>query len=279
MMFSRWTRTPSLTVAACAVALTAASPALAGGAVNVLVVKEHGVGSAAQAQPFIDKLIAVVATLNGWSAGAGKYVTQRDAAEEFIHSQDPHFGIMSLGAFLGLGARHKLEVVGQAEVAQAGGREYHMISKDAKDLAGCKGKTLASDHADDPRFIDKVVSGGQFNLGEFTVVDTKRPVKTLKSVINGEAVCGLIDDAQYAELTKLEGGAAVKSVWKSSKLPPMVVVAFPTAPADERKAFQAGLKKICAGEGKAVCAEAGIAAFREAGASDYATVRAAFDAK
>lgn len=279
MMFSRLSRIPSLTVVACAVAMTAASPSHAGGPVNVLVIKEHGVGSAAQAQPFIDKLLAVVAKLNGWEAGVGKYVTQRDAAEEYMHGADPHFGIMTLGAFLGLGARHKLEVVGQAEVAQAGGREYHIISKDEKDLAGCKGKTLASDHADDPRFIDKVVSGGQFNLGEFTVVDTKRPVKTLKSVINGEAACALVDDAQFAELGKVEGGAAVKSVWKSSKLPPMVVVAFPSAPAPERKAFQDNLTKVCAGEGKAVCAEAGISAFRSAGATDYAAVRTAYDAK
>ena len=39
------------------------------------------------------------------------------------------------------------------------------------------------------------------------------------------------------------GGAAVKPVWSSDKLPPMVVVAFPAAPAAERKAFQASLRQ------------------------------------
>lgn len=277
MLFSRWSRTLSLTAAACAVALTAATPSHAGdGTVNVLVLKEHGVGGAAQAQPFIDKLMGVVARLNGWTAGAGKYVTKRDAAEEYIHGSDPHFGILSLAAFLGIGAKHKLEVIGLAEVAQAGGREYHIISKNAADLAGCKGKTLATDHADDPRFIEKVVSGGTFLLADFTLVATTRPVQTLKKVTSGEAECALVDDAQFAELPKIDGGAGVKSVWKSAKLPPMVVVAFPAAPAEERKAFQANMSKICQGEGKTVCQEAGIAAFKTASASDYAAVTAAY---
>lgn len=277
MLFSRWSRTLSLTVAACAVALTAATPSHAGdGTVHVLVLKEHGVGGAAQAQPFIDKLLTVVAGLNGWTAGAGKYVTKREAAEEYIHGSDPHFGILSLAAFLSLGPKHKLEVIGQAEVAQAGGREYHIISKTQADLAGCKGKTLATDHADDPRFIEKVVSGGKFVLGDFTLVATTRPVQTLKKVTSGEAECALIDDAQFAELGKIEGGAAVKSVWKSATLPPMVVVAFPAAPAAERKAFQDSMGKICKGEGKDVCKDAGITAFKSAKADDYAAVTGAY---
>lgn len=272
-------RAPSIALAAamCAATATAATPAHAGdGTVHVLVIKEHGVGSAAQAQPLIDKLIGVVAQLNGWSAAAGKYLTTREAAEAQIHSVDPHYGIMSLAAFLALGPKHKLEVIGQAEVAQAGGRQYHVVSKNQGDLAACKGKTLASDHADDPKFIDKVIGAGSFTLADFTLVETKRPVQTLKKVIAGEAECALVDDAQLAELGKIEGGAAVKAVWNSAKLPPMVVVAFPSATAAERKTFQGNMGKICAGEGKTVCREAGLSAFKTAGAADYATVTAAY---
>lgn len=270
-------RAPSIALAAAMCAATASTPARADdGTVHVLVVKEHGVGSAAQAQPLIDKLIGVVAKQNGWSAAAGKYLTTREAAETQIHSVDPHYAIMSLAAFLALGPKHKLDVIGQAEVAQAGGRQYHIISKNQGDLAGCKGKTLASDHADDPRFIDKVIGAGKFALADFSLVETKRPVQTLKKVIAGEAECALVDDAQVAELGKIEGGAAVKSVWQSDKLPPMVVVAFPSAPAAERKTFQANLGKICAGDGKAVCREAGLSAFKSASASDYAAVTAAY---
>ena len=237
---SRVFRFLCLVALAPALALAAAPAQAADGSVNVLVIKEQGVGSAAQAQPYVDKLVAAAGKANGWAATAGKYATTREAAEEFIHSADPHYGIMSLAAFLALRGKHKLEVLGKAEVSVANGVEYHIISKTAADLAGCKGKTLASNHAEDVRFADRVISGGNFVLADFTLVVTKRPVQTIKKVIAGEAECALIDDA------------------KSAKLPPMVVVAFPAAPAAERATFKGALAKVCNGEGKEACGEVGI---------------------
>jgi hypothetical protein len=273
---SRLIRTVCLAAALPALVLTASPAQAADGSVNVLVIKEQGVGSAAQAQPYVDKLVATTAKANGWAAAAGKYATNREGAEEYIHTADPHYGIMSLAAFLALRGKHKLEVLGKAEVTQAGGREYHIVSKNQADLAGCKGKTLASNHSDDVRFAEKVIGEGAFTLGDFTLVATKRPVQTLKKVTSGEAECALIDDAQLAELKKIEGGAAVKSVWKSKQLPPMVVVAFPSAPAAERTAFKAALGKVCGGEGKAACSEVGIKTLGAAGNAEYQAVITAY---
>ncbi|HMY18490.1 MAG TPA: hypothetical protein PKA58_19320 [Polyangium sp.] len=219
----------------------------------------------------------MAASQNGWAAGKGQYHTTRKNADAFISAEKPHYGILSLAAFLDYKGKHSVEVIGQAQVARAGGQQYHIVSKTSSDLGGCKGKTLASDHADDPKFIEKVVSKGAFKLGDFTLVNTTRPVQTLKKVISDEAVCALIDDAQYAELGKLEGGSAVKSVWSGDKLPPMVVVAFPSAPAAEKKAFQSSLGKLCEGDGAAACKEVGINSLKSAGASDYASVTTAYD--
>jgi len=254
--------------------------AMAGdGTVHVLIVKEQGVGSAAQAQPYVDKLVGVAGQLNGWTGVEGKFATTREAAEEYIHGSDPHYGIMSLGAYLSLRGKHQLAVVGQAEVSGGNGQEYHLISKNQTDVAGCKGKTLASNHAEDVKFVDKVIAGGAFTLADFTVVATKRPVQTIKKVISGEAECALIDDAQFLELARVEGGAAVKSVWKSDKLPPMVVVAFPSAPAASRDAFKGKLGQICSGDGKAACGEVGIKALKAAANSDYDKVVKAYSGK
>ncbi|MEO7332030.1 MAG: hypothetical protein ABI193_25870 [Minicystis sp.] len=269
----------SLVVAAGLAALATASPTPAhadGGSVGVLVLKEHGVGTAAQAQPYLDKFVAVAAKQNGWAAAKGSFQTTRTGADTFVQAEKPHYGIFSLAAFLGLQGKYTLEVIGQVSVARAGGQQYHLISKSAGDLAGCQGKTLASDHADDPKFIDKVVSGGKWKLGDFTLVATTRPLQTIKKVIADEAVCALIDDAQLAELSHVEGGAAVKSVWASDKLPPMVMAAFPSAPAAEKKAFQGSLSKLCEGEGKAACGEVGIQSLKSASASDYAAVLSAY---
>lgn len=261
------------------VGLSPAAATAADGTVHVLIVKEQGVGSAAQAQPYVDKLVGVAGKLNGWTGVEGKFATTREAAEEYIHGSDPHYGILSLGAFLSLRGRHQLAVVGQAEVAFGNGQEYHIVSKSHADLAGCKGKTLASNHAEDAKFVDKVIAGGSFALTDFTVVATKRPVQTIKKVISGEAECALIDDAQFAELARVEGGAAVKSVWKSDKLPPMVVVAFPSAPAASRDGFKAKLAQICSGDGKAACGEVGIKSLKGAGNTEYDKVVKAYGGK
>lgn len=264
-------------VAALAAALAlVSSPSSAGDTVNVLVLKEHGVGTAAQAQPYVDKLMAAAAKANGWSAAKGGYHTGRADAEKWIGTEKPRYGILSLAAFLGLRGKHNLEVVGQVSAARAGGQQYHLISKTQSDAAGCKGKALATDHGDDVKFVDNVVFGGKQKLADFKVVTTTRPIQTLKKVTAGEADCALIDDAQLAELAKVEGGAAVKSVWKSDKLPPMVVVAFPSAPAADKKTFQTNLGKLCEGDGKTVCSEVGISSMKSASSADYQAVITAY---
>ena len=252
-----------------AVALTGA--AHAGDSVGVLVLKEHGVGSAAQAQPYVDKLVAIAAKKAGWADAKGSYQTTRTAAEKYITDSKPKFGILSVSSLLAMKDKQKLEIIGQVSSSRAGGQQYHLVSKNASDVAGCKGKALASDHADDAKFIDNVVFGGKMKLSEFTLTQTTRPIQTIKKVVAGEAECALIDDAQYADLSTVEGASGIKSVWKSDKLPGMAVVAFPTASAAEKKAFQGVFSTVCDGDGKDVCKEVGISSMKTASTSDYQT--------
>jgi hypothetical protein len=256
------------------VALTGA--AHADDSVGILVLKEHGVGTAAQAQPYVDKLVAIAAKQAGWSSAKGSYQTTRTAAEKYITDSKPHFGILSLAALLGLKDKQKLDIIGQVTSSRAGGQQYHLISKNAADAAGCKGKSLATDHADDTKFIDNVVFNGKMKLSEFMLVQTSRPIQTVKKVVAGEAECALIDDAQYAELSSIDGAKDLKSVWKSDKLPAMAIVAFPSAPAAEKKGFQAIFSKVCEGDGKDVCKEVGISAMKSASSADYQTVITAY---
>jgi hypothetical protein len=244
----------------------------AGSSVNIMILKEHGVGSASSAQTYVDKLLTHVAQQNGWASASGKYLTSRSQAKTYISESDPHFGILSLPAFLDLRDKHKLEVIGSAEVVGGGGRQYFIVSASEKSLAGCKGKVLGTDHGDDTRFIDKVVGKSDFSLADFKVEDTRRPMKTVNAVARGEVDCALIDDAQKVAMAKVEGGDALEVVWSSSKLPPMVVVALPSAPAAELRGFQSNLTKVCSGDGASACKEVGLASLSKAGESDYAGV-------
>jgi hypothetical protein len=251
---------------------SAPPPALAADPVRVVILKEHVVGSAAHAQPYVDKLVAVAAKLNGWPSAEGKFFTRREAAVKYVAESKPRFGMVSLAAFLALRKDSGLAVLGIVDVASAGGRSYHVISREAAELAACKGKTLASDHADDPRFIERVVADGAFKLGDFKLIETQRPVQTIKKVTSGEAVCALVDDAQLRELAHIDGAAGVREVWKSKTLPPMAVVAFAGASAPEREKFRSSLSAICTGDGKSHCDKVGIRELKPAGEDSYAEV-------
>jgi hypothetical protein len=242
----------------------------------ILVVKEHGVGSPTLVQPYLDRFVAIAAEQNDWADAKGQYYNNRSAAEEFIRAHSPHYGIFSLPAFLALRTKYTLEVLGQVAVSLAGGRQYFLISKSAADLDGCKGKTVVSNHTDDPRFIERVVAAGRFTLGDFTIVPSQRPLQPITKVINGEAVCALIDDAQLAELPHLDGVEGLHTVWKSAELPPMVVTAFPAAPSGERKRFQEHLVNLCDDDAQRACAEVDIVSLKTASAADYAAVVAAY---
>lgn len=263
-------------VLSCFLLGTFSQPAAGAEPLRILVVKEHGVGSPTLAQPYLDRFVATAATQNGWGDAKGQYYVTRAAAEEFISTQKPHYGIISLGAFLDFRLRYNLEVIGKVAVSLVGGQQYFLISKTATDLAGCKGKKLASDHANDQRFIEKVVARGAFKLADFQLKATQRPLQTIKEVITGGADCALIDDAQLGELAKLSGADGVKTVWSSEKLPPMVVAAFPNAPTPERLRFQGNFKLVCEADTKPACAEVGILSLDLASAADYAAVVAAY---
>jgi hypothetical protein len=244
--------------------------------VGVLVLKEHGVGSPTLAQPYVERFVGIAAQQNGWPGVKGRYFTGRAPAEEFIAAQQPHYGILSLAAFLGLRQKYRLDVIGRVVSSLVGGQQYFVVSRSAGDIAGCKGKRLASDHTDDPRYVERVVARGAFRLSEFTVIQNQRPLLSLKQLITGDADCALIDDAQLAELGHLEGGSDVKVVWKSVELPGMTLVAFPAAPAAERKKFQESLGGICAGEGQIACGEVGIRSLETATAKEYADILSAY---
>jgi hypothetical protein len=268
-------RLPRLALCA-AVALGPTGARAQSDVVGVLVLKEHGVGSPTLAQPYVEKFVGIAAVENGWPGAQGRYVVTRAAAEAFIAEAHPHYGIFSLAAFLALREKYELEVVGRVQSALVGGQQYFIVSKNADDLAGCKGRTLASDHLDDPRFVERVVAGGAFTLAEFTVVQNRRPLQSLMQVLTGEAECALIDDAQKAELAHLQGAEGSRVVWESRDLPAMTVVAFPSAPAAGRERFKQSLAGVCDGDGRTACEEVGIRALEAASPKEYAAIVAAY---
>jgi hypothetical protein len=269
-------RAPYLCLIAIVLFLTTSTNTHADQDVHILVFMENGIGSAAQAQPHIDALVGIAAAENGWGSAKGKYVTRRKSADKYIDKKSPEFGIISLGGYLAMREPRGLVVIGVADVARAGGRRYHLVSSSASGVSSCKGKKLATNHASDRVFIDNVVAGGSFTLSDFTLVETRRPVQTIKKVIKGKAACALIDNAQLDELPHIDGAAGIKSVWSSKELPPMAVVSFSGTSSAMRAKFKSTLGSLCSGAGKKTCNKVGIRSFNPATDSVYASQVAAY---
>ncbi len=249
----------------------------AAGTVGVVVVRENGSGSAARAQTYVDALVANIAQVNGWPGATGKYFTKRSKAERHFEQVKPAFGFISFNTYLALRAAHGIQPLAVADAGSSGGAQYFVVSKTHVTIDGCKGKTLATNHAGDGRYVDAVVSGDAFDLADFDVVPMRRPVQTLKAVINDEAECALVDDTQLVAATTVDGGAALRPVWSSSPLPAILVVAFGSATAEHVDGFRKNLAAICEGDGRPVCDAAGLQSPRAVEADAFAAQQAAYD--
>jgi len=248
----------SVVIFAAMASVSAPSEALSSSpGVHVVVLREGGIGSAANAQSYLDRMLSVAARLNGWPSVTGAFHTDRARAQAYVATEKPQFGIFTLGAYLGLRGELGLKAIGRANARGGGGGQYFVVSRSVTALEGCEGKTLATTVADDPAFVDRVVLAGAAKLADFTVVPMKRPLQPIKAIARDEVVCALIDDAQLTELEKNPEAAGVRSLWASAQLPPMVVAALPTASAKEAEAFRESLPKVCV-EGKTECDAVGM---------------------
>jgi hypothetical protein len=247
------------------------------GTVHVLIVKEQGVGAPRRPSPTSTSWSASPASSTAGPASRASSRRPARPPRSTSTASDPHYGIMSLGAFLALRGKHQLEVSARPRSSDGNGREYHIVSKTRRTSPAARARPWPATTPRTSKFVDKVIAGGAFALADFTLVATKRPVQTIKKVISGEAECALIDDAQFAELARVEGGAASSRCgsrtscrrwsWSRSRRRP---------PPRATRAFKGKLGQICSGEGKAACGEVGIKASRPRCNSDYQAVVKAY---
>src|SRR4051794_40412753 len=174
-----------MALAGCALLSVAATPPQAT-AHSFVVLREYGAGTASRAQPYLDELLRAVAEQNHWPKASGRYFSERASALAFVREQKPDFGILSLPAYLALKDTLSPSVIGEVTAAQAGGKQYFLVSKQAQAVSGCVGKRLATNFASDAKFVDRVVADGAFRLVDFKLIAAQRPLEPLKLVIRDE---------------------------------------------------------------------------------------------
>src|SRR5438093_11306716 len=117
----------------------------------------------------------------------------------------------------------------------------------ARTLDDLKGKKLSSNHLHNVKFVSRVLLGGKVDAATFFQLQpTNSPIKPFKAVDRGEADAALIDDAQLANMKKLQLSTPLTAIYSSPPLPTFPVVAFPSTKPDEREQMRKVLLGMCA---------------------------------
>ena len=240
-------------------------------------------GEAEAAQPYIDRMAREIEKLAAWPTGSahGRFLTSRKEVLSYIESQKPGFGILEPWLYFELRQSHKLDLLVQIESADLNSPKLHVVVKDPaiKGLGELAGKKLWTHLADVPSYLGQVVLDGKQPIATHAQLkQVGSALKAARAVLRGEADAALLDDEQLAMAQKLEGGAALRTVYSSQPQPAVVVVAFggvlpPPKQAELRKA----LLTLCDGPRSATCKEMHITKFVAPDTKLYLDAQKRFD--
>jgi ABC-type phosphate/phosphonate transport system substrate-binding protein len=251
---------------AAALCLGAVRPAAAGPRDFAIFVTRLG-GDADAAQPYIIKFLAFLEEATGWPKGSskGSFLPTRKEALAYIDGQKPGMGILEPSLYLELRKAHGLEPIVQVISKDLISERLHLVVKDPaiRTLGELKGKRLWTTLGDDPAYLAKVVLDGRVKADHFQLRAVGQAMKGVRGVLRGEADATLVDDEQLEAAKKMEGGAALRSIYDSQPLPPMPVVVFgQSMKPDERKKLSKVLLEMCGTpKGGEVCREMHITKF------------------
>jgi ABC-type phosphate/phosphonate transport system substrate-binding protein len=225
-------------------------------------------GDAETAQPYIDRFNAQLEKNAGWPKGSlkGRFLPSKKEAISYIEAQKPGFGVLDPWLYFELRKQHKLEPLIQVEGQDLNSPVLHVIVKDPaiKSLDDLKGKRLWTTLAESPQYLGQVVLDGKEPADKrYSLKQVGAAMKAARAVLRGEADAAIVDDAQLEAAKKIEGGAALRTIYTSKPQPPVVVVQFQgtATPADKEPLVKTMLKVCGTPEGEPVCKEMHITKF------------------
>lgn len=243
------------------------SVALAGPRDVAILVRRIG-GDTASAQPYIDRFLRIIEKGMGWQASSakGSFLTSRKALVEYRTSANPGLGMMDPPAYFELQKEWSLRPLVQVESAELVSDKLHVVVKapEIRSLADLQGKRVWTTIGDYPRYLSRVVLGGQVDAGSaWQLKQIGQALKGVRGVIRGDCDATLLDDEQFAKAKTIAGGADLRAIYSSPALPRIPVVEFGNAlPEKERTTFVKTLLEMCSSpSGAPVCKEMHITRF------------------
>jgi len=227
-------------------------------------------GNSVLAQPYVDEFLRYIESAAGWAPGtmAGTFHVSKKGAIAYVARARPGIGIMEPPLYFEYRQAWQLEIILQAESNDLVADRLHVVVQDpaVKELADLKGRRLWTTLADYPRYLSRVVLGGQVDAAaHFALKPVHQALTGARGVLRGDCDAAILDDDQFAKAREMEGGKNLRAIYDSPALPPLPVVVFGTAlTVAERQALVKALIGMGGNsEGAAICRRMHIGRFSE----------------
>lgn len=226
----------------------------------VVVCYPGGPVSEDDANKAMTAMLGVVEKVGGWPAQSfsSAFSSDVEGCKSLLKQKNPTFAITSLGIFLDQRQSLHLEPVVQPKMRGSSTEQFHLVAIKGRfnSLEEIKGKQVGGTVFEEAEFIRRIVFAGQLNPEkDFALKPSKQAIRALRSLDKGELDAVLLNGQQFAALASLPLTHEFVSVFTSTPIPLMGLVANKeTSTPEERNRFAKALGDMCnEAEGKKLC--------------------------
>ncbi len=224
----------------------------------------------------MNAMLRVVERVGHWPENSfdSLFTAKTDECRKLMAEKNPKFAFTSLGLYLELRGQYHLTPLVQPRIQGRSSERYRvMIKKDRYlSLDALKGKTLGGTVLEEEAFIGKIVFEGKYDLANFFILKpSNQAIRALRSLDKGELDAMILNEQQYSGLVSLHLDSALATVFTSSEIPLIGVVADTaiTTP-EERSRFGDALSEMCGdAEGNKLCELFGVESFASVNVAVY----------
>jgi hypothetical protein len=207
---------------------TTISPAFGTENFDFVIIQPGQPGTSEDAQPVMDALATYVQSKLGAGVTVrGRYFNQVEQAAAYLAQNQPRWGIVGLGYYLGYADTRTMTALASTRPGGADSDIWRLVvAKDGPDTWQAVKEPVSGTMLFEPGVAAQLLFDKSARELPFTLQGTFRPLRDLRSVLRGKGGAVVLDRLQYDAVKALPMASDLKVLATSASLPTSVVVAF-----------------------------------------------------
>jgi len=230
-------------------------------------------GTAAQAQPYVDKVFRYLEKELSWANKSlqGHYISDGEQAVKKLFSDKPKLALVGPSIYAGQHKKMGMKVIAKVVANGRGEEIYSVIVKKngPKTLTEISGKKLAGAVVHDSKYVYNVLLDQKIKNNSLILISQKRPLRSLREVVRGKVDAAIVDQFVVDHMNELPIADDLKIIYKSKPVPAPVAVVMGINKTETKK-IQTALIKMCSYQaGKDLCKSLTITSIKRASDATY----------